>query len=87
MTLRNRFLDAMIDGEIGNGLVVKRQELIRHFPDINEQTTGCFLSNSEIATGTPHSPMYQHFTMRISEGTYRIHPQALFDRMRERELI
>ena len=87
MTLRNRFLDAMIDGHIGNGLIVTRQELIKHFSDINEGTTGCFLSNSEITTGAPHSPTYTHFTMRIRDGIYRIHPQALLDRMIERNII
>lgn len=87
MTLRNRFLDAIIDGQIGRGIVVTRQELIQHFHNDNELTTGCFLSNSEINTGAPHSPTYNHFTMRIGEGTYRIHPQALLERMQEREIL
>ncbi len=85
MTLRERLLDAMLDGEIGNGLVVTRQELIRHFSDVNEATTGVFLSNSEINTGAPHSPTYTHFTQRLSEGRYRIHPNALVERLAERE--
>lgn len=84
MTLRERLLDAMLDGDIGRGLVVKRQELMRHFADVNEATTGVFLSNSEITTGAPHSPMYTHFTQRLSEGTYRIHPGALLQRLNER---
>jgi len=87
LTLRIRFLDAVIDGHIGSGIIVTRQELIQHFHKDNELTTGCFLSNSEIRTGVSHSPTYNHFTMRIREGVYRIHPQALLDRMQERDLL
>lgn len=85
MTLRERLLDAMLDGEFGNGLVVTRQELIHHFHDVNEATTGVFLSNSEITTGAPHSPTYTHFTQRLSEGRYRIHPHALCERLAQRD--
>jgi len=84
MTLRERLLDAMLDGEIGHGLVVTRQELIQYFADVSEATTGVFLSNSEITTGAPHSPMYTHFTQRLSEGRYRIHPAALVERLAQR---
>jgi hypothetical protein len=86
MTLRERLLDAMLDGQIGNGLVVTRQALMRHFHDVNEATTGVFLSNSEMTTGAPHSPTYTHFTQRISEATYRIHPSALVERLEQRAL-
>ena len=85
MTLKTRLLDALLDGEIGRGLVVTRQELIRHFPDIPEVTTGVFLSNSEITTGARHSPTYDHFTERLDEGKYRIHPSALLARLNERQ--
>lgn len=84
MTLRERLLDAMLDGEIGKGLVVTRQELISHFDDVNSATTGVLLSNSEMTTGVPHSPTYTHFTQRISEGRYRIHPGALVERLAQR---
>tara|TARA_B100001063_G_C16683078_1_gene512879 strand:+ start:127 stop:399 length:273 start_codon:yes stop_codon:yes gene_type:complete len=87
MTLRTRFLDAIIDGELGNGLVVTRQEFINYFSDENPKTTGCFLSNSEIDTGQPHSPMYSHFTLRVDEGVYRVHPGALNARMVDRKIL
>ena len=45
--------------------------------------TGVLLSNSEMTTGVS-SPTCDHFTQRISLGT--IHPQALLERMAEREL-
>lgn len=87
MTLKESFLDAIIDGKIGNGIVVTRQEFINYFSVENPDTTGCFLSNSELKTGVPHSPKYDHFTLRVSTGTYRIHPQAILERMQKRHLI
>jgi len=85
MTLRKRLLDAMLDGEFGSGLVVARQEFMRFFDDVNEATTGVFLSNSEMETGAAHSPTYTHFTQRVSEGRYRVHPAALAERLAQRE--
>ncbi len=87
MTLRNRFLDSIIDGQLGNGITVTRQDFIQFFSNENPATTGCFLSNSEIVTGAPHSPNYTHFTLRISEGVYHIHPGALQNRMQERGIL
>lgn len=84
MKLRERFLDAIIDGQLGKGLVVTRQEFMQHFQSYNAATTGVFLSNSEMETGILHSPTYTHFTQRISEGVYRVHPSALVTRMNGR---
>lgn len=86
MTLRNRFLDAVIDGHIGNGIIVTRKQFMDFFAQDNATTTGCFLSNSEIETGT-HSPSYKHFTLRVSEGSYRVHPVALQVRMEQRGIL
>lgn len=86
MSLRERFLDAMIDGELGRGLVISRHDFMAHFHGDNTATTGVFLSNSEVVTGAPHSPTYTHFTQRVSDGVYRVLPEALEARMRERGL-
>lgn len=85
MSLRTNVLDAVIDGHLGKGLVVTRQAVIQFFSDVAESYTGVFLSKSEMTTGVS-SPTYDHFTQRIGVGTYRIHPQALLDRMTERGL-
>lgn len=84
MTLRERFLDALIDGQIGNDSVVTRREFMSYFSDENPLTTGCFLSNSEMASGAVHSPNYTHFTIRLRKGVYRVHNEALIERLRER---
>lgn len=83
MTFRDRFLDAVIDGHLGNGIVVTRKDLMDYFPDEKSTATGCFLSNSEIHTGS-HSPTYKHFTTRLSRGCYRVHPEILQLRTKQR---
>lgn len=87
MTLKDRFLDALIDGQLGNGIIVTRQEVMRFFPDDNPATTGVFLSNSEINTGSPHSPTWSHFTLRVEDGRYRVHPQSIQERMQQRGIL
>ena len=83
-SLRNALLDAILDGSAGNGLLITRQEIVERFPSFSENYTGVFLSNSEMSTAT-HSPTYKKFTQRVSDGVYRVHPQALVDRLNERE--
>ena len=82
MILRTRVLDAFLDGKLGRGLVVTRQEFIKYFPDVDDGTTGVFLSNSEIKA--VHSPHYPICTQRLSEAEYRILPSALLERWKER---
>lgn len=84
MTLRERFLDALIDGRLGRDGIVARHEFMHHFSDENPLTTGCFLSNSEMTSGAVHSPNYKHFTIRIRKGVYKVHEEAIAGRVRER---
>lgn len=84
MTMRARLLDAILDGEIGRGLYVERQEVMQHFSDVSEAYTGVLLSNAEMETGT-HSPTWAKYTQRMAPGLYRIHPEALANRLLERE--
>lgn len=82
--LKEKLLDAILDGKIGRGITISRQEMITFFWDEPTSYTGAFLSNSEIETGR-HSPTYDHFTIGIARGRYRVHPKALENRMLERE--
>lgn len=86
MSLRERFLDAIIDGKLGQGIVVTRQQFIQYFKDDTPTFTSVFLSNSEMETGM-HSPTYNHFTLRVHKGTYRVHPTAIYERMRDRGIL
>ncbi|MDD2108734.1 hypothetical protein NP554_21870 [Pseudomonas asiatica] len=84
ISLREAFLDAILDGTLGKGLLVTRQEVIALFPGFSENYKKVFLSNSEMSTAT-HSPTYKKFTQRVSDGIYRVHPQVLVERLSERE--
>lgn len=80
--LRKSILDAVLDGKLGNGLVVTRQEVIKYFPEVSENFTGVILSNSEL--DAEHSDTYPKFTKRLEIGKYRILPTALAERLAER---
>jgi|LNAP01.1.fsa_nt_gb hypothetical protein len=83
-SLRNELLDAMLDGSFGSGIVITRQDVIARFTSFSENYTKVFLSNSEMTTAA-HSPTYTKFTQRISDGVYRVHPEALVARLQELE--
>lgn len=86
MSLRERVLDALIDGELGRGLIVTRQDLMHYFARENPATTGVLLSHSESESGVLQRPGQTQFTHRVAEGVYRISPTALAARMQERDL-
>jgi len=85
MSLRERFLDALIDGRLGQNGVVSRREFMAFFHDEKKTYTGVFLSNSEMQTGQ-HSPTYRRFTVRLGKGVYRADAEAIRERKRERGL-
>lgn len=84
VSLKNQLLDAVLDGRLGRGLIVTRQDVIQAFPDEAESYTSVLLSNAEMETAT-HSPTWDKFTQRVDRGVYRIHPEALGKRLAERE--
>ena len=86
MSLRERLLDALIDGELGRGLIVTRQDLMQYFARENPATTGVLLSHSESEFGMLPRPSQAQFTHRVAEGVYRVSPTALAARMQERDL-
>jgi len=87
MSLREELIDAVIDGKIGNGIVVTRKQVMNFFSGKYEENfTGCVLSNSEIKT-SDHSPTYKKFTIRMETGVYRIHPIVILERMKERKIL
>ena len=85
LSLANRFLDASIDGLLGTGLKVTRQEFMNFFSELPLGSSGTFLSYSEI--GSANTPTYRKITIRVTDGVYRIHPAALLERMKQRGLI
>lgn len=85
-SIHDHLLDAMLDGQIGSGLIVTRQEVMSFFDNVNKSYTGVMLSNAEMET-SDHSPTWRKYTRRIGKGTYRIHPIALANRLRSRRKV
>jgi hypothetical protein len=83
--LRELILNAVIDGELGTGLVVTRQQVMEKFKGkFADNYLSTILANSEMGAKTSG---YPPFTIRIADGKYQIHPVELLYRMRDRELI
>lgn len=83
--LRELILNAVIDGELGVGLVVTRHQVMEKFKDkYSDKYLSVILANSEMDAKTSG---YPPFTIRIEEGMYRIHPVELLYRMRDRGMI
>jgi hypothetical protein len=85
-SLRNVLLDAVINGEFGNGIVVSVSELKATFGggEYSENYLNTFLANSEMGALTAG---YRRFTIRVDDGVYQIHPVELLYRMRDRGLV
>jgi hypothetical protein len=84
-TLRVSIIDAVIDGTLGNGIVVTRQQVMSEFNGkFADKYLSVILSNSEIDA---NQKGYRPFTIRIDEGKYQIHPLELLYRMHDRKLV
>ncbi len=76
MSLRTDIIDDFMDGKIGDGKVVTRQEVIdRYRGNYSDKYLSVILSNSEVSRN--HSLTYNSFTMRVGEGVYKIHPEIV----------
>lgn len=91
-TLKDKILDAAIDGVIGDtvypeGIRLNAQTLIKYFlsEDHGESYLKSFLPDSEMDAKTD----YYKFVIRVPglKGQYLIHPNELLARMRERQIV
>lgn len=80
MSLKERFLEAVISGKLGKvtekGTIVTVPEFKAFFKDINKCYVGSFLPAAAIERGRCSITPTQ-FVFRISSGVYRVHPDAL----------
>jgi len=80
MTLRQRFFNAIISGELGHvdneGIVFTLQEFKLFFSDIKTDYINSFLPAATIESGRC-SVTYTKFLFRIRKGVYRVHPDAI----------
>jgi len=80
MTIKQRFLDAIVKGELGSnedlGVIVTLHEFKVYFKDINTQYVNSFLPAAVIETGQ-HSVTHTKFLFRIRKGVYLVHADAV----------
>ena len=80
MTIKQRFLDAIVKGELGSiedmGVIVTLKEFKAYFQDINARYSNSFLPAAVIETGQS-SITHTKFVFRIRKGVYLVHPDAI----------
>ncbi len=80
MTLKNRFMEAISSGELGEvddfGVIVSLKEFKSYFKDVKSDYINSFLPAAVIETGQ-YTPTHTKYLFRIRKGTYRVHPDAI----------
>jgi len=79
-TLKQRFFDAIIKGELGSvedrGVIVTIKEFSAYFSDIKTQYVSSFLPAAVIETGQT-SVTHTKFLYRLSKGVYLVNKDAI----------
>lgn len=80
MTLKNRFLDAVSTGDLGQvddfGVVVSLKDFKLFFKDVKSDYINSFLPAAVIETGQ-YSATHTKYLFRVRKGVYRIHPDVI----------
>lgn len=80
MTLKQRFLEAVVKGELGSvddrGVVVTLKEFKAYFTDIKTDYIHSFLPASTIEVGQL-SATHNRFLFRLRKGVYLVHGDAI----------
>lgn len=89
-TLKQRFLQAVIEGELGQlndlgGATVTLREFRRYFSDVDFNYAGSFLPGAVIETGQ-RTPTHTRFVFRLKRGVYLVHPDTIRDYRIEQSL-
>ena len=79
-TLKERFFEAIITGQLGNiddrGVIVSTKAFKQHFNEIHTDYINSFLPAATIEPGR-HQISPTKFLFRVKKGLYRVHPDAL----------
>ena len=80
MTLKERFLDAVSNGYLGEvddfGVVVSLKQFKTYFKDVKSDYINSFLPAAVIEIGQ-QSTTHTKYVFRVRKGLYRVHPDAL----------
>jgi len=89
MALKQRFLEAVVKGELGSiedrGVVVTLKEFKEYFSDVKTDYINSFLPASTIEPGRVEMTNTR-FLYRIGSGVYLVHPDAI-DQYIEQQLL
>lgn len=79
-TLKDRFLDAIIAGELGQqdeyGIIIRLRDFKGYFTDIHSDYVNSFLPAATIEPGR-HASTHTKYLFRVRKGIYRVHPDVL----------
>jgi len=79
-TLKQRFLDAIVQGKLGTvedeGVVFTLQEFKDCFSDIKSHYINSFLPGATLEIGQ-HTMQHTRYLFRLKTGLYRVHPDAI----------
>jgi len=88
MQMKERFLNAVISGELGKedefGVFVTLKEFKHYFCDMKTGYINSFLPAAVIETGQYHATNTKYL-FRIRNGVYRVHPQAIDEQIKLNE--
>ncbi len=80
MQLKDRFIEAVISGELGKiddyGVTVSLKEFKKYFSDIKSDYLNSFLPAATIEVGQ-YSATHTKFVFRVKKGLYRVHNDLL----------
>ena len=80
MQLKERFLNAVLSGELGRrdeqGIIVELREFKKYFSDVPANYAHTFLPAATIEIGQS-SMSHTKFLFRVQKGVYRLHPDAI----------
>ena len=89
MTLKEKFLKAIIAGELGvlsdYGAVVALADFKQYFKDIETDYVNSFMPAAVIEAGQ-YTATHTKFLFRVKRGVYRVHPDAIAEQ-RENNLL
>jgi hypothetical protein len=88
MQMKERFLNAIIAGELGKqsdfGVIVTLKEFKQYFREMHTGYVNSFLPAAVIETGQ-YSVNNTKYVFRVRNGVYRVHPQAIADQVKLNE--
>lgn len=80
MQMKTRFLNAIINGELGcitnEGIIITMQEFKFYFKDVKSGYLSSFMPAATIEKGRT-AMTHTKFLFRIKNGVYRLHPEAI----------